>query len=368
MDLWAIALRARGKLPAEFRDLDTVAIARKLGIACHAVRADYTFRRAPTELIFRGLGLDNHPDYPYRVEVRGLPVTFRHDTENLWTTVRTPAGEVHMHLKLTGQMARDGISLPFVERYPIGTEEDLEAVAQLFEHLEVVPTPGAYAAFHERVGEQGVAVANGLISASPMQLILHELMPMEQFFYLYHDRPEVLQRLAARMEPFFHAALEAVANSGAEVVYWGANYDQDVTWPAFFAKEIAPWLQSVGQGLHDRGKLLLTHADGENQALLPLYPACGFDVAESVCPAPMTRCTLRELRAGFGPGTTVWGGVPSVALLDESMSDRQFEDYLDRLFGQLGSGDRLILGVSDNVPPDANLDRLHRIRERVAGE
>jgi hypothetical protein len=167
------------------------------------------------------------------------------------------------------------------------------------------------------------------------------------------------------MQPFFDDLLEALVASDAEVVFWGANYDQDLTWPPFFETEIAPWLRKVGDRLHAAEKFLLTHTDGENQDLLRLYPPCGFDIGESVCPHPMTRCTLAEIRKGMGPKTTVWGGIPSVALLDESMDDAAFEAYLDDLFGALGAGDRLIFGVSDNVPPDANLSRLDRIRERI---
>jgi uroporphyrinogen-III decarboxylase len=365
MDLWCIALRARGELPARFQGLNTAQIARELGVACHAVRADYTLGRPPEDLALRGLGIDNHPDYPYRVELRGLPMEFRRDPENLWTTIRTPAGELRIHLYQSAQMARDGISLPFVKSYPIRSPADLEAVAQVFDHLEVVPTPQAYDAFHERVGEQGLAVASGAITASPLQLILHDLMPMDQFFYFYHDDRKAVERLAARMTPVFEAMLEALAACGAEVVFWGANYDQDLTWPAFFDAEIAPWLQKVGARLHQAGKYLLTHTDGENEALLPHYPACNFDVAESVCPAPMTRCTLAQVREGMGARTTVWGGIPSVALLEESMNEAQFEAYLDQVFGELGTGERLILGVSDNVPPAATLGRLERIRERA---
>ena len=49
----------------------------------------------------------------------------------------------------------------------------------------------------------------------------------------------------------------------------------------------------------------------------------------------------------------------------ERTYDRSFEHYLDKVFSELGSGKRLILGVSDNVPVDANLDRLDRVTERV---
>jgi uroporphyrinogen-III decarboxylase len=188
---------------------------------------------------------------------------------------------------------------------------------------------------------------------------------MDQFFYLYADEREAMHQLTRRMKPFFAAALEAMLACSAEVVFWGANYDQDLTWPPFFKEEIAPWLQRVSARVHQAGKFLLTHTDGENRALLPLYPSCGFDVAESVCPHPMTHCTLAEIRAGMGPKTTVWGGIPSITLLEDVMDDQSFEAYLDTVFGALGTGERLILGVADNVPPDASLARLEQIKEQI---
>ena len=66
-------------------------------------------------------------------------------------------------------MAAGGVSLPFVERYPISSADDLEAVAQVFEHLQVVPTPDAYRRFHDRLGDSGVAVANGPLGSSPIR-------------------------------------------------------------------------------------------------------------------------------------------------------------------------------------------------------
>lgn len=364
MDLWYIAQRARGMLPEEFVGLDIVGIAEALDVACRAVGGDFT-RAGSHDISLLGLGLDNHPDYPFRVEVRGLQVDFVDDGENARTRIQTRAGEVFTHLYRDAQMTHNGISLPFVKAYVINSVDDFEAVAQIFDHLEVIPTPEAYAAFQQHVGDRGLAVAHGPRAASPMHLILHDLVAAEQFFYLYADSRESLHRLARRIERFFEAVLDALVVCDAEVVFWGGNYDQDVTWPAFFEVEVVPWLRKASDHLHAAGKLVLTHADGENWALLPLYPACGFDVAESVCPQPMTRCTLSEIRKGLGDETTVWGGIPSVTLLQDSMTDQAFDAYLDDLFGSLGGGDHLILGVSDNVPPDAKLTRLEQIKQRV---
>jgi len=364
MDLWYIAQRARGTVPARFANMNMVEVAAQLDVACHAIGADFTLPGGRDNSL-RALGIDNHQDYPYRVELQGLPLESSDDGENLRTHVRTSAGDVFLHLYRSQSMARDGISLPFVKSYAIHSVEDLEAVAQIFEHLVVIPTPESYRAFHQRIGDGGIAVARGPVAASPVHLILHELVAMDQFFYLYHDEPDAIHRLTSRMEPYFDACLDALVACDAEVVFWGANYDQDLKWPPFFQKEIAPWLKKVSDRLHAAGKLVLTHTDGENKKLLPLYPACDFDVAESFSPTPMTKTTLAEMLQGLRPKITVFGGIPSVALLDNAMSDQVVAQYLDTLFASIGAGDHLILGVADNVPPDANLGRLEVIKQRI---
>jgi|GEM_PF-191154 len=365
MDLWYIAQRARGTLPGPLAGLNIADLAESLGVGCHSQRADYTLPRKPEDFLLRGIGLDNHPDFPFRLELRGMPVEFRHEGDSHKTVFRTAAGEIRTHLTYTDAMRRDGISLPYVEHYAIQSPDDLEAVAQIFEHIEVIPTPECYAEFHRRIGDRGLAIANGIIAASPMHLIFHELMSQEEFIYLYMDEREKLAGLAKRMEPFYEKLLDAVLACKAEGVYWGANYDDNVTWPTFFEEEIAPWLEKTAARLHAAGKFLLTHTDGENERLLPLYPRCHFDVADSVCPKPMTRCTLKQVRDGMGPKVTTWGGLCSVAFLKDSMDEAGFEAYLDRTFGDIGTGGRLVLGVSDNVPPDALLPRLERVKERI---
>ncbi|HRW11215.1 MAG TPA: uroporphyrinogen decarboxylase family protein [Caldilineaceae bacterium] len=364
MDLWMIAQRTRGTVPEPFGGRNMAEVADLLDVACHAIGGDMTLPGGRDNRL-RGLGIDNHQDYPYRVELRDLPMESTDDGIDLRTRIHTSAGEIFTHLHRSPQMASDGISLPFVKSYAIKTAEDFDAIGEIFEHLMVIPTPESYRAFHQRVGGRGLAVARGPVAASPIHLILHELVAMDKFFYLYHDARDAMHRLAERMTPFFEAALAALVASEAEVVFWGANYDQDLTWPPFFTEEIMPWLQKVGERAHAAGKFLLTHTDGENQALLPLYRQSGFDVAESICPAPMTKLTLAQVRAGLGRDITVFGGIPSVALLDDAMADAVFVAYLDELFGALGKGDHLILGVADNVPPNANLDRLAEIKRRI---
>jgi hypothetical protein len=143
MDLWYIALRARNAVPERFAGMTTAGMADELGAACHAVGADFTLSGG-RDVSLRGFGIDNHQDYPYRVELRDLPADFKQGEGHLKTRIKTPSGEVYTHLKLTTEMASEGISLPFVESYAIESVDDFERVAQVFEHLEVIPTPDSY--------------------------------------------------------------------------------------------------------------------------------------------------------------------------------------------------------------------------------
>jgi len=59
------------------------------------------------------------------------------------------------------------------------------------------------------------------------------------------------------------------------------------------------------------------------------------------------------------------GGIPSVALLANTLSDAEFGRFLDGFFEACGRGGHLILGISDTTPPGADFARLLRIAERV---
>ena len=75
------------------------------------------------------------------------------------------------------------------------------------------------------------------------------------------------------------------------------------------------------------------------------------------------KVTVTEVKKTFNGKITIFGGIPSVVLLGQSTSDREFEAFLKRLFGENTPGDRSIPGVGDTAPPDANFERLLRITE-----
>jgi uroporphyrinogen-III decarboxylase len=79
----------------------------------------------------------------------------------------------------------------------------------------------------------------------------------------------------------------------------------------------------------------------------------------------MTKVSVSRFKKAMRGKVTLFGGVPSVALLEGSMSDAEFEKFMMQTFREIAPGDRFILGVADTTPPDAKFERLKRLTEMV---
>ena len=213
------------------------------------------------------------------------------------------------------------------------------------------------------MGDDGVCVAFGMLPGSPMHHIMKELMSFESFIYEFTDNKKGLIELAEKIEVFYDRVLSITIDSQSEIIFLGANYDSFLTWPAFFKEHITPYLKKYAGLAHKKGKYLLTHADGENKGLIQEYLDSGIDVADSICPKPMTSLSLEEVRESFGDNITIWGGLPSICVLEDSMSDSEFDQYINKFFEGLGEGKNIIISFADTTPPAAKFERIEKVAE-----
>jgi len=366
LDLWYNAHRHRGTLPAEWAGASLAQIVTDLGVGLHAVIPDFLATEGPDEVYDRALGIEHVPNQPFRVRFRRTQRIVYREGDQTRVVYRTPAGELTARLVYSEQMRRDGITIMHVTERVVKSDDDYRRVAALFADLEVERDETRYAALRDEVGELGVAVAFGSGAASPGHHLLRDLVPYDRFYYDLHDHPEWIAETAASMAGYYEQVLEACAASSAEVVLHGANYDVMLTPPRLFEAHILHGLAHWAKGLHAASKLLATHADGENDGLCALLRQSGVDVADAICPAPMTRLSLRDYREQLGPQVATWGGICSSSLLPPLFTDAQFEAHLDDVLSAVGDGRRLILSVADTTPPEASLARLRRIGERAA--
>lgn len=365
LDLWFRANRLAGTLPPDCAHASLPQLVDDVGIGLHAVVPDFRDLRGPEDDVDRALGIYNLRTMPYRTVLENVRRNVRTDGDRTYVEYQTPVGTVSTVVLYDQSMRKAGITITHIDKHAITSVADYAAVGYIFENARVLPNYDGYRQFAEYVGDRGLAVGFISLAASPMHLIQRELMSMEGFFLDLYDHPDELARLQNQITPYWNRVLEVVGKSPAEVILLGANYDATVTYPPLFAEHIQPWLKKAAEIFHPQGKFLLTHTDGENTGLLQHYLDCRIDIADSICPAPMTKLTFKQVRDFFAGRITIMGGIPSVALLESSMSDRDFDRFLDGFFADLGRGDHVILGISDTTPPAADFQRILQIGRRV---
>ncbi len=364
LEFWYRAHLRAGTLPAEVRGLSIDGVSDYLGVARYGVVPDYTKPRSEHDTVDAALGIHGARGLPYETRLEGVERTVERSKNRTAVEYRTPAGTIRTEVVLTEEMLQAGVSVPWITRHVIESPDDFKAAGYLFRHMRVVPRIDSYLERRAEVGERGLVVCCTSGSACPMQHIMKTLMPVDRFFYALHDYPEKVQQLVEDMQPFYDAIQNAALETPAEMVMLGGNYDDAITYPPFFRRHILPALYSYAQRLHAGGKLLMTHCDGENRKLLKLYREANFDVADSVCPYPMTSCRLEELREAFADRIAIWGGIPSVLLCRDSASDEQLRRFIDDALARYTGQSRFVLGVSDMVTADAEWDRLRYLAER----
>jgi len=371
LDLWWLSNATKGTLPKKYEGLMPDDISRLEGWPLYHMVPNFADISSADDVLHRGIGLFNFKQSAYgwrfskQIEVsvttneKGMQVVEYH----------TPRGTVRTIGGLTQEAKSSGSSLGWVLEHAIKGTGDYEIMGCLFENIEVFSQYDSCREYIEKVGEDGVVAVGGpTLAASPMHMIQKDLIDTTRFFFEYQDNYSAMCALAEKIEVYFNRVLEIVAGSPAEVVLWGANYDDMLTYPPYFKKEISPWLKKASAAIAARGKILATHTDGENLGLMDTIRDCGAHLAESVTPYPMTKVKIEEYYRRWRANMTIMGGIPESILLEVSTGRDEFEAFMDGVFANLAPGDRLILGTADSTPPDASFDRLHRIAERVEKE
>ncbi len=374
-DLWYNSNAYRGTLPKRHQGRTADEIARAEGWALHKVIPELLEVVDPQENVTRGIGLYSLKENGYRINFSpnirlNVQKTRQGDEEATRVEYHTPKGVVSTKEVINEEMRNAGVSITWVQEHAIRRPEDFEIGAYIFENITVTPDYERYRAWQQRIGDDGVAVMMGTFSASPVHHIQRDFLDATEFFFHYNDHHQPMHRLAEAIGLVYDQILKVVGDSPAEAVLWGANYDDMITYPPYFEKELSPWLRKASEYLSSRGKLVVCHCDGENQGLIDLIADSGMHVAEAVCCAPMTKLPIETYYERWSKSgkLTIMGGLIQSMLSPATASLDDLRAYLDHFFKAVAPGRRIILSVADTTPPNADFDRLALVAERIERE
>lgn len=256
------------------------------------------------------------------------------------TYYETPAGTV-------SQLTQPAPGTSWRLEYLFKTPDDFKALLFLIEDERYAPDYEAFALAEQRFGED--AIFRGALPGEPMQaLVSGNFFGTEKFCMEWMDhRDEMLKLYEARVRKN-RELYELVARAPALHFNMGGNVVPEIIGLEMFQTYYVPHYNEAAEVLHRHGKLIGCHLDANCRLFSKAIAGTALDYIEAFTPAPDTDMTLGQARRAW-PDKVIWMNYSSSVHLRPDAEVRQFtEDLLN----QTDTVDGLIMGVTENIPPE----------------
>jgi hypothetical protein len=334
LTLWYPWHKARGTLPEECRNQTMVQVAQALG--------------APAWTVER----------PWRIETVGLDIAIEEKENERIVRYEAPDGT------LTERWALGPDGDWWQLEYPVKELGDLPAARAVIEARTYELDARGAAATASEIGDAGIPALE--IPMTPYSDMLHTLLGWgEGLLLLSGEGRELLMQMLAVMEDKRQEVVSQVAALPGTIVLAPDNLDGRYLSPGDFRTHFSGSYRRTADVLHGNGKYLVVHAGGPFKHLLPMMADAGVDGIEGISGPPHGDATIKEAREAAGPELTLWGGIPQDFLV-KTYSEEQFERAVREAARQATGDSRVILGIADRVPVDAEFVRIKAAARIIA--
>ncbi len=295
------------------------------------------------------------PFKPWRIEHDGIEVTTGEADGRRDITYRVGGRELHA----VWTVGPDGDW--WQTEYPVKTAADLALAVDIAAARRYVLDPAGLDEWRAAVGEDGVVALE--LPMQPYSDLLHVFMGWGEGLMLMagEGKPRVAAIVAGLERKQAALAAEIAALPG-DLLLAADNLDGQYVSPRNFREYMAGGYAATAAIARGAGKPLVVHVGGPAKRLAPLLCQSGVHAIEGIAGPPQSDATLAEAREAAGPDLTLWGGVSQDMLIAEH-EDEAFERAVKAALAQAAGDPRIIIGVADRVPPEAELGRLRRLVE-----
>jgi len=266
----------------------------------------------------------------------------------------TPVGE----LERVDCLCEDGSWAP--HEYFVKELKDLEIMRSVVEHTRFVPRCDRVQQVLDALGAQGVADIP--IMRSPFGKLIHEYMGMENLVFALYDHPAEIMDFMAFQEEKDLELVQLAAESPARIVIISDHADENLIAPPYYREYCIPFYRKACAILHQAGKLVSTHLDGNFKGIFPLLGDTGFDLLDGCTPAPMNNYEVEELAEALPRGMCTYLGVPA-SLFCQKLDTEEILEFGERIYRALAG--RAILNVGDILPPNGDISQVIALGEHV---
>jgi len=276
------------------------------------------------------------------------------DENHLVQIWETPIGSLREVLRFTHYKLSY-----YPEEYRVKEIDDLRILGFILQDGEYYFDGEALQQDLARVGDRGTPQC--FFSRSPLQELIVTYMGFENTIFALNDYPQEMEHYLGIAEESLERMLDVVIASPLPILNLGENIDANLDPPAIFTKYHIPYYQKWNEKFHEAGKFTHIHMDGSLKPLLPYLKETHCDGIEAATPIPQGDVRLEELKEAMDD-LVLLDGIPALLFLPHYPEEdllRTSEKVMELFYP------RLILGVSDEPPPDTPYERLKLVSKRV---
>lgn len=270
------------------------------------------------------------------------------------TEFKTPKGDVRQ----IKQLANDG-SWAATEHF-VKDISDLEIIKSITESTVRTPFLKNLETFFQET--EGFGVCDIPISRSPFGKLVHNLMGFDKTVFALFDHEEVILDFLQFQEQYDLEEVRLAAQMPARVVILSDHADENLISPAHYETYCIPYYQKACAILHQAGKFVSTHLDGNFKGFFPILHKTGFDLLDGCTPAPMFNYEVEELAALADRKLHCYCGIPST-LFVQNLPTQELVDFGLRIVKAFDK--KVLTNVGDILPQTGDINQVIEVGKAV---
>jgi hypothetical protein len=276
------------------------------------------------------------------------------EDDYLITDIRTPVGSLRQVQRYT----EHGTSLMNVE-YFLKNLDDLKVFEYILGQRSYGWNQTRYDWGKVRYGEAIPLRAN--LERCPVMWLIVGIMGFKKTVTMIWKHPEEMKEFMGILESEFIKQIDAYRGKPVAELNFGDNMHQDLCPPPYFKEYVIPFYKRMMPLVHAQGMVATSHFDGYLKQLLPLVGETGLDGLECVTPLPQGDVSLEEMKEGMGE-MFLRDGIPAVYMCPWTPV-KTLKSHVQELMEAFYP--RLILGISDLLPANGEVERIRLVKEMV---
>jgi hypothetical protein len=255
------------------------------------------------------------------------------------TRVRTPRGN------LTWLGSDVGYTV-WRHEMPFKGPEDYAPLIAYVEDMRIEPDYGTILGDRAMRGDDVFIMP--AVGFSPLIDIIITWMGVETFAIEWAERRDEVMRLYRALLERDRQLFRVLADGPLPAIDYCGNISPQVVGHQRCEELVFPVYEEFADILHEKGKLLVVHLDADCGPLADLVAKSRIDVIDAFTPAPDTDMSVAQARAAW-PDKVLWVNFPSSQHL---ASDKVIRETTSRIIEENGGDDLLLIGITEDVPPD----------------